>query len=379
VRGSYGLALGGIVFFSVSSLTAQSDDPYVSYQWHLGTIQAETAWKSTTDCTDIKIGVIDTGIDLTHEDLVENIDGIGYNFVSESKAGSDDNGHGTFAAGLIGAEGNNKKGVSGLCWRANLIPLKVLDSKGSGFLSDAADALVYAADSGINITNNSYGGPPNGGQIWPSFIVEALDYAGSQGVINVFAAGNSNFNMDSLITSSRVTMVRTRVRNRWVTSRVVTPGSRPSVPASVILVGATTNQDERASFSNYGSQVVDFGAPGQDIVSTTLKSSYGSASGTSFSAPIVTGALALLWSRHQDWSAEKVKAGLLSLASNPSFSSTRDIQVVSYTVSRQRVRGRMVNVRTPVYSTRTIVETRTPLQGLFSNRSGARLDLSNFQ
>ena len=249
-------------------------------------IDAVEAWDSFSGTGQTVVAVIDTGVDYNHQDLKENIwtnpreiagNGVdddgngyvddihGYDFANNDPDPMDDNGHGTHVSGTIGAVGNNGIGIAGVTWRTRIMALKFLDASGSGYLSDAIRALDYAVANGARLSNNSWGG---GG--YEATLGQAISKAAGMGHIFVAAAGNSASNND-------------------VTA---------SYPASyaydnVVAVAATDQNDNLASFSNYGATTVDIAAPGVNIYSTLPGNSYGSYSGTSMATPQVTGALAL--------------------------------------------------------------------------------------
>lgn len=290
--------------------TRAPNDPYYGpYQWGLnnmgqgaGTpgadISAEQAWNTTTGSRSIVVGVVDTGIDASHPDLSANLWSApagwnlfgcgpgtqGYDAVSNDCVPDDAHGHGTHVAGTIGASGNNGQGVTGVNWNVSIMPLKALDSSGSGTTTDAIWAIEYAVQAkarGVNVRvlNNSWGGPS-----YSTPLYDEINYAGSYGILFVAAAGNASSDNDTT----------------------------PMYPASydlpnIISVAATDNRDNLAWFSNYGARSVDIGAPGQDILSTlpTYPTTtyyqgnylfYGFLDGTSMAAPHVAGAAALVLS-----------------------------------------------------------------------------------
>jgi subtilisin family serine protease len=169
--------------------------------------------------------------------------------------------------------------VAGIAPGARIMPLKI--SNGNSMrMSDATEALRYAVDNGADIVNCSFG---TGAGVPRSAVADfeaAVEYARSRGVLVVVAAGNEGVDIDA--------------SPRW-------PASLPE--DNIISVGASTSQDQRASFSNYGSVGVDLHAPGQNIVATLPGGTYGGMSGTSMASPTVAAAAAILWSARPDLDA----------------------------------------------------------------------------
>jgi subtilisin family serine protease len=298
------------------------NDPHIAALWGLhnlgqdggradADIAADEAWDLSTGDPSIVVGVIDTGIDYAHEDLAANMwvnpgeipgngiddDGNGYvddvygiDTANDDSDPWDDNGHGTHVAGIIGAVGNNGRGVVGVNWRISLMALKFLGADGSGWTSDAIACLTYAikmkTEYGINlkILNNSWGGSS-----FSQALADAIAAAAAADVLFVATAGNNANDVDQ----------------------------QPHYPASydlpnIIAVAATDRHDELAAFSSWGSRRVALAAPGHDILSTIPGDTYGALSGTSMAAPHVTGALAALWSVFPAFDQHDAKDTLLA-------------------------------------------------------------------
>jgi subtilisin family serine protease len=294
------------------------NDPSFSSLYGLTKIGAPTAWNTTTGSSNIVVGVIDEGIDISHPDLMANIwtnpapgsiSGItgdlhGYNFNSADSCNSSNTCgtippevHATHVAGTIGAVGNNGVGVVGVNWQVKLMSLRFIDqATNNGSTADAIRAYNYARQmrnlfvssagaSGANIRalNASYGG---GG--FSQAEADALTALGQSGILFVAAAGNEARNTD------------------------VAP-NYPSDYAlnNVISVAATDANDNLAGFSNYGSHSVLMGAPGVSILSTTPAGNYSFLSGTSMATPHVAGAAALLCAANPNLTVNRLKALLV--------------------------------------------------------------------
>lgn len=308
------------------------DDPRLPEQWALNNtgdhdIDAIEAWDIETGTESVIVANVDTGIDFLHQDLVSNIwvnpgeiagngiddDGNGYiddvrgwDFVNNDNDPMDDNGHGTHTGGIIAAAGNNSIGVAGISWRSKLMSLKVFDQYGNGSFFSAASAIMYAADMGAAVSNNSYGCL---GENCVSLALEdAFNYAAQQNMLNVVAAGNDANDND--------------LKNYYPCN---------SSSASVVCVAATDSADNLASFSNYGLSSADIAAPGYNILSTVPvsgngccsdPSGYRQVSGTSMATPMVTGSAALLLSQDSGLAFGDLKARLLGAVDvMPSLSS----------------------------------------------------------
>jgi len=245
------------------------NDPHFSSQWGIGKISLPLAWE-TIKGGNIIVAVIDTGIDYNHSDLSANIYSKGWDFVNNDNDAMDDNGHGTHVAGIIGAVTNNNIGVAGTCWNVKLLPVKILDKDGSDTVVDVlAMGILYAIDNGAKIINMSFGG--NG---LSKTEEKSLEIANSSGCVLVAASGNGG--EDS-------------IGDR----QVCYPAAYTSVP--IIAVGASDENDNKASFSNYGPELTLI-APGVNIYSTLPNNYYGYMSGTSMATPFVSGICALILS-----------------------------------------------------------------------------------
>ncbi|MDD5530204.1 MAG: S8 family serine peptidase [bacterium] len=246
------------------------NDTYFGEQWGLTKIHASAAWDTTTGDSSVIIGILDTGIDTLHPDLIGNVWAQhGWNFIGNNNNIYDDAaGHGTHCAGTIGAIANNTIGVAGVCWKCKLLPVKVLDNNGSGSYDKIAQGITYAADSGAKVINMSLGG-----YAFSSLWQDALTNAYAKGAVLVAAAGN-DAKSDSFY---------------------------PACFPMVLAVSATDSNDKKWDGSNYGSWV-DISAPGVAIYNTVLDSNYKRLAGTSCAAPFVSGVAALVASHNPTFS-----------------------------------------------------------------------------
>ena len=226
-------------------------------QWGLTRMQAEDLWQRSTG-QGVKVAILDTGVKASHPDLRGQV-AQGYNAITKKPgARSDDNGHGTFLAGMIAGKSNGS-GVVGIAPNARIIPVKVLNSEGIGDSDDIARGIIWAVDNGADVINMSFGADSTN-----KVEAAAIDYARGAGVTMVAAAGNEGFR------------------------QVMYPAGYPGV----LGVGATDPQNKRASFSNRGGHV-DVVAPGQGILSSYTDRAYTWTSGTSMSTAYVSGVAAL--------------------------------------------------------------------------------------
>ncbi|HEX7126289.1 MAG TPA: S8 family peptidase [Thermodesulfobacteriota bacterium] len=205
---------------------------------------AEAAWDLETDCSSVVVAVLDTGVNYDHEDLAPNMwNGLpnhGDDFIDGDGDPMDEHGHGTHVAGTIGAVGNNGIGTTGVCWRVQLMAVRVLDAAGSGTTASIAAGIDFAVTEGAKVINLSLGGPSSDA-VLSSAILRARD----EGVVVVAAAGNEGSNNNT----------------------------SPRYPCNfahdnIVCVAALDQAYGLASFSNYGSTTVDVGAPGTNILST---------------------------------------------------------------------------------------------------------------
>jgi subtilisin family serine protease len=320
----------------IKHVTVLPNDAFFSQQYALPIMSAGQAWDISTGSSDVVVATLDTGIDFTHPDLAQNVwtnpgetcsDGIdhdgngfindcrGWDFTTCAKFSpttgacttpkspgnnvTDNNGHGTHVAGIAGAVGNNSIGTAGVVWNVRIMALKVLNADGEGSIGDEVAAIDYAVmmkSRGVNIRamNASFSGPD-----FSQAELDAINLANSAGILLSAAAGNDGTNNDQ----------------------------KPNYPANfslanVISVAATDQNDNMASFSNFGLTTVHVAAPGVHILSTIpfnlppctnvpFSSNYDYCSGTSMATPFVTGMTALLSSYYTNFNASQIRGTLL--------------------------------------------------------------------
>ncbi len=312
------------------------NDPYLENQWYLKRIQADQAWQRINSSPNIVIAVIDSGVQIDHPDLRDNIwlnqaesdDGLdsdsngfiddlyGWDFVKNindpspkfddafSEAGLS---HGTMVAGIMAAVGNNRLGVAGISWQAQIMPLRALNSLGEGRVSDVVRAIDYAINNGADIINLSFVGFD-----YSESLEAAINRASQAGIIVVTAAGNESKNGESYN----------------LEETPIYPACYGKNNGLVLGVAATDALDQKADFSSYGFSCVDITAPGISFFNTIAKGSNldkpdllydGYWSGTSMAAPIISASLALVAEMNPQLSAIEVVKVLLKTADNISL------------------------------------------------------------
>jgi subtilisin family serine protease len=254
-------------------------------------IKAPQAWDVLNDAGKVVIALLDSGVRATHEDLADNMwvnpvdGGHGFNAFTGTNDPNDDFGHGTWLAGVMGAVGNNGKGMTGVAWNAQIMACKCLDSAGNGSDSTVMECLDYARTNGARVVSMSFSAPNISAAV-SNAIVALRD----EGIIAVAACGNGNF----VTAHPNLDLV-------------------PQYPAcypmdNIISVMSTTINDDIGLRSGYGPTSVDLGAPSDQMTSTSAtadnfyvsSSSEGGLAGTSFAAPMVAAACAMMIEKYPD-------------------------------------------------------------------------------
>lgn len=318
-------------------------------------IDAKRAWQIETGSQDIRVAVIDTGVNYSNPDLAANIytneaelngqtgvdddsngcvdDIYGCDFARNDGDPMDVYGHGTHVSGTIGAIGNNGEGVVGVAWNVTIIPVRFLDDNGGGTLANAVKSIDYATAMGADIMSNSWGG---GG--FSQALMDSIVRAKDAGILFVAAAGNDGADNDI----------------------------RATYPANydvdnVIAVAAIGSNGRLASFSNYGKTKVHIAAPGVNVLSYTMRG-LESWSGTSMATPHVSGVAALLLSQDATQSYSVIKERLL--ASARPMSSLRN-RVVTGMLNAYHALGNTTapgDPNDPFYWEKSVEQVSTPHQ-----------------
>jgi thermitase len=227
--------------------------------WHIPFVSLDRAWDVTTGSAAVPIAIIDSGVLAGHPDLAGKVLP-GFNLIHQNADTSDVWGHGTAVAGVAAAIGNNGIGVAGVAWQSPVLPLVAANAAGRLTYSDLVNGIEYAVDHGVRVINISASG-----DVYSRSMCEAVAYATTRGAVVVCSAGNEGNDLERY----------------------------PAACPGAVAVAATDSSDEVASFSTRGSWVT-LAAPGRGIWSTTWDGGYDSWTGTSFSAPMVAGAVALM-------------------------------------------------------------------------------------
>ncbi|EKQ51881.1 MULTISPECIES: S8 family peptidase [unclassified Clostridium] len=254
---------------------ANENDPGYKYEWYIPYTQADKAWPLINQKREVKVAVLDTGIDYTHPDLRNRVDiEDGYNFVDNNYDTMDDNGHGTHISGIISAQANNGIGLVGITGNLDvkILPVKVLDESGYGDTINIVKGIIYAVDSGADIINLSLGV-----QAKSELIAKAIEYAKSKGVFVVAAAGNDDENSDNFSPAGD----------------------------GAFTVAAMDYNYRKAYFSDYGNSI-KVAAPGVQILST-VPGGYEAWDGTSMAAPVVSGIAAMLKAENPQLSPSQIE------------------------------------------------------------------------
>ncbi|MGP4074868.1 S8 family serine peptidase [Halobacillus sp. K22] len=268
----------------ISESSYVPSDPKYSGQYQYDDMNMEKAWNVTRGSEDTTVAVLDTGVYKFHEDLQGAVLP-GYDFVNDDANPDDNHGHGTHIAGLIAANFNDR-GIAGLAPNTKILPVKVGDSEGKFSDSDVLAGIYYAIDQEADVINMSYGAYHQS-----AAEERALWKAHNEGIVLVGAASNEG----------------------------IRGASYPASYFPVISVAATDRSGDKASFSNYGTWI-DLTAPGVFLTSTSYMGGYTSMSGTSFSAPLVSGLAAMIIGENPGWNPDEIEWAMEKHGETPNAS-----------------------------------------------------------
>ncbi|MHC1684068.1 MAG: S8 family serine peptidase [Clostridiaceae bacterium] len=318
--------------------SAVINDPGYNQQWHIQNVNFSKLWDySLNPKKTVIVAVIDSGIDPNHEDLQGAIVDGGYNFYGDNTDIYDYNGHGTAVSGVINASSNNLKGITGLGYNIpiKILPLKTSNEIGESYLSDVLRAINYAIEKKVDVINLSLG------SYGYSYIEnEEIQKAINSGIVVVASAGNDG------------------------NSSYLYPASYNNV----ISVGATDQYNNKTSFSNYNDKV-SLTAPGLDILTTIPNGEYGFASGTSFSAPIVSATAAIMKSVRPDLTPQTIKTllqnntidlGSLGRDNYFGYGKVDAYKVINSALSPQSIKIQPSNISININETSTLTATVSP-------------------
>jgi len=259
------------------NLLAAPNDEFFAAQDYLKQIRAPEAWDLANENASITIAVVDTGVDLNHPDLKDNLVP-GVNLVQPGRAPQDDHGHGTNVAGVVGAVAGNGIGVAGLVWKAKIMPVKAIEADGLGEEHKLGEGIRYAVDNGAKIVLLCVGL-----HRYSPFLKEVAEYAESKGALLVSATGNKGQSVNY-----------------------------PAAYPTVLAVGGVDTDKRVIIDSNYGPEV-DLVAPWK-VYTTALGGKYAEQEGTSMAAPQAAGVAALVWAKYPSMEPYEIRSLLRQTA-----------------------------------------------------------------
>jgi thermitase len=297
--------------FKLHTFSAPLDPMALKSQWAVAKVQVEKAWQRAGNRGNksVVVAVIDTGVDYNHESLSKNMMA-GYDFAENTndpmdKTGYQNPGHGTHCAGVIGATGLVDNGTIGMSPEVTIMPLRFLTENGSGDLNNAIKAIDYAIEHGAQVISASWGASVPRSTAAP--LLEAIKRADDKGVIFVAAAANDGKNNDNT---------------------EVYPANN-GLPNS-ITVAASGPNDEKPSWSNFGTKTVHLASPGLNILSTLPGNKYGELSGTSMATPLVSGLVALLKAQNPALTGSQIRSILQSTGAKAQIQTACNCRVDAF-------------------------------------------------
>lgn len=291
-----------------SFLQASNNDVQLRDQWHIATIKAKEAWQKVNNRgkRTVTVAVIDTGVDYRHKSLAPNMVQ-GYDFARndndpDDTTSSQNPGHGTHCAGLVGASGLITNGTIGVSPEVSIMPLRFLDERGSGNIDNGIKAIDYAISKKVDIISASWGAAISREQAKP--LLEAIQRAEAAGILFVAAAANDGKDNDT--------------SDYYPTNAGF---------SNVISVAASARGDTKPRWSNFGRHSVDLSSPGENIMSTVPKDNYSVLSGTSMATPIVSGLAALVKAQDPSLKPTQIRSLLQATATKVAIETACDCRV----------------------------------------------------
>ncbi len=298
--------------FKLHVLSAPVDGVALKQQWAIAKVQAEKAWQRAGNrgSKDVLVAVIDTGVDYQHPALAPNYNNGGFDYAQNDNdpmdiTGSQNPGHGTHCAGIIGSTGLVDNGTIGISPEVSIMAIRFLDENGSGNLDNGVKAIDYAIEKGVKVISASWGAAVSHSEAMP--LIEAITRAEKAGVVFVVAASNDGKNNDSY----EVYPANAGVSN-------------------VISVAASNSSDGKPSWSNFGKHKVHLASPGDGIMSTLPKNKYGNLSGTSMATPLVAGLVALIKAQDPNLTPTEIRSLLQATGAKVGIETACDCRVDAF-------------------------------------------------
>ncbi len=288
-----------------------SSNKSLKSQWAMTKIQAEKAWQRAGNrgSRNVLVAVIDTGADYNHKNLAPNMVP-GYDFAKNDSDPMDETssrnpGHGTHCAGVIGATGLVDGGIVGISPELSIMPIRFLGNNGSGDLNDGIKAIDYAIEKRVQVISASWGARITREEAKP--MIEAVERAEKAGIVFVVAASNEGQNNDGAD---------------------VYPAKAGT--SNTIAVAASSSNDSKPRWSNFGKATVHLAAPGDGIMSTLPNNKYGNLSGTSMATPLVAGLVALIKAQDPDLSPLEIRSLLQASGSKVKIQTACDCRIDAF-------------------------------------------------
>lgn len=323
-------------------------------QWALAKIQAEKAWQRAGNkgSRQVIVAVIDTGVDSKHKDLAPNMMA-GYDFKDNDAdpmdvIGSQNPGHGTHCAGIVGATGLIDGGIQGGGPEVTIMPIRFLGADGSGDLNNGIKAIDYAIQNGAHVISASWGANVPRAQAKP--LIEAIQRADDKGVIFIAAASNEG-------------------RNNDTTDVFPANAGTPNM----ISVAASGSSDAKPSWSNFGKSSVHVASPGENIMSTLPGDKYGNLSGTSMATPLVSGVVAFLKAQDPSLTGAQIRALLQTTGAKVSIETACNCRIDAFAAVDHMLSRKMWLVPAAT----TMAENASLLVGVMNGQSPFTFSSSN--